>query len=165
MLIILEGADGSGKTTLRQKFSELGYMTKACIPHETIEWEVIRSTSNQIDVVLDRSVISDMVYRTVLRDEERWDISLREAVRLFSENTIVIHCKTNSQYEDSMQRGEDNITDKAIARKIDAFYDDFLHFLTVFTDIKLIKYNWQKDSFDELLKAIKKLHGGLLYGI
>ena len=155
MLIILEGADGSGKTTLRQKFADMGYITKACVPHEQIDWQEIWNAADTLDIVLDRSWISDAVYRTVQRDVKPWDAPLQQVINLFDSNTVIVYCKTKTQYKDSMLRGEDNITDVGMAKKISTFYDDFLHFISVFTDAKVIKFDWQNDTFNELLMNIK----------
>lgn len=164
MIIILEGADGSGKTTLanqlnyfypviridrhNQHLSKLYYLLKA-------------GDSNNIDFVIDRSFITDIVYRSVFKDEEDYGnktITLREMAEIL-ENAIVIYCKTNTSYADAKKRGEDNIVDAKTHKKICDCYDRIITFIKTRSNTKVITYDWRKMCFEKLVDELDNIGG------
>ena len=106
-IIILEGADGSGKTTLAQELrKDLGVYTwltssnskptESTQIEEVTRW--INSTPPSIVNIVDRHpLISEYVYGLVLRKNVRHDLSFREmALEIgFIQPTLLIHCHVN----------------------------------------------------------------------
>ena len=67
MLILLEGVDGSGKTTLFKQLQDKGINTEKSIgrkePFQYYKWLAISSKRGPF--VVDRSFLTELVYRTV----------------------------------------------------------------------------------------------------
>lgn len=161
MLIILEGVDGSGKTTLCSQLEGLG-ATKISID---------RGTKNQYGqyfysrmkyeptcdfLVTDRSFISDLVYR--LEDgKDRDDMTLMEMCSLLKNDTKIILCETETSFEDAMLRGEDNITDKKRSENIKYLYNLVITMFGKFQNIPVYKYNWKKQNIDDVINFIKEV--------
>ena len=76
-MIIIEGLDGVGKTTLVNYFVTKG-MEKHHFDYDVNNMDLyskyIRVLSGNLDVVLDRSFISEMVYGPVLRGKSKLDL-------------------------------------------------------------------------------------------
>ena len=161
MLIILEGVDGSGKTTLCSQLEELG----------AIKISINRGTKNQYRqyfcslmkyehvcdfLVTDRSFISDLVYR--LEDgKDRDDMTLMEMCSLLEKDTKIILCETETSFEDAMLRGEDNITDKKRSENIKYLYNLVIEMFSKFQDIPVYKYNWKKQNIGDVINFIKEV--------
>lgn len=157
MLIILEGADGSGKTTLMKQLLEKGYMCKKLLRNEgsgKVMQVYNEGTRKDRLLVIDRSFISDMVYRCN-DNKPREDVDAGDAIYILN-NSKIVYCKTYSQYEDSMARGEDNITSKEDARQIAKTYDLFMTFFRKYTDVKIFEYDWHCQDADDVVNFIQE---------
>ncbi len=153
MLILLEGADGSGKTTLCKQLKEFGFNVEPTVSRsETNQYEQWIKLINKGDAIIDRSFITDLVYRSV-DDEKAGNITLEQMCYLLKYCKIIL-CDTDSAFEDSMKRGENNITDKETATKIKDAYKLILTMLGKFTKAEVFTYNWKKQKFNEVIKFI-----------
>lgn len=153
MLIILEGADGSGKTTLANKLRKNNYtvIKDERHKHSAEDWRQWSISKNLY--ILDRSFISDMVYRCL--DGEHGAINIMDiAFCLINGNTKIILCETDTSFEDSMRRGEDNITDKKVSERIKQLYRDMIQMIQNFSTVKVLKYNWKQNQLAEVVSFI-----------
>lgn len=152
MIVFVEGADGAGKTTLVKQLGK--YYPTITVPRSADNldlWVNLDVYTMNYHLVTDRSPISDYAYR--LMDGEEGKYSMSQLLNLLKGNKV-IYCRTPTQWEDAMARGEDNITDPSNAAIIDATYE-FLMKLLNKEGVEIIEYNWKKDSLDELLAKIK----------
>lgn len=159
MIVFIEGVDGSGKTTLYNMLKECDYKTFTLNSHSTeiYDWLKLSVTSemyNQV-VITDRACfITDLVYRLVDKQPRR-GMSFQEMSEVLSNNVKIIYCKTNTSYDDAMQRGEDNITNKVKHRQISKMYDMIMDIFSIFGDIPILTYNWKKDKLSDVIKFIE----------
>ena len=147
MIIIIEGPDGSGKTTLANKIKDQTGYILLHRSHETDAGaaslfeeyaQVIKAGKN---CIMDRSWYSEMVYGPVMRDGS--DISFHqmyELERLLAKNgALVIHCTAPEAtlWKRCLKRGEDYVTTKDAFHKIcndfDALMYDVPHYVPVLT--------------------------------
>lgn len=153
MLILLEGADGSGKTTLCKQLKEFGFNVADPVDRaDTNLYEQWLKLINKGDAIIDRSFITELVYRTV-DGKETGDLNLEQMCYLLKYCKVIL-CETDSAFEDSIKRGEDNITDKETATKIKDAYKLILTMLSKFTKAEVFTYNWKKQKFNEVIKFI-----------
>lgn len=153
MLVLLEGADGSGKTTLCKQLKEFGFNVADPVNRdETNLYEQWLKLINKGDAIIDRSFITELVYRTV-DGKETGDLNLEQMCYLLKYCKVIL-CETDSAFEDSIKRGEDNITDKETATKIKDAYKLILTMLGKFTKAEVFTYNWKKQKFNEVIKFI-----------
>lgn len=129
--LIVEGVDGSGKSTLVKTLKE-----------------------NKLDAE-DRSFITDIVYR--LEDGQNpWSYVNMEDMARTLNNSVIVYCKNKYSFEKSMERGEDNITSKKRSNKLQKIYKYVMTFIRNYTRAIIFEYNWQSDDVNELIKNIKE---------
>ena len=155
MLILVEGADGSGKTTLVNQLVEYFTTLRINMGHDHIPDFYDNIIDMQEDIVLDRSFITDVVYRLALDDGKETDGINMFYMEHILRNSVVIYCKTATQFDDAKARGEDNITDLKTAQKISRYYDAVMKFINTRTSTHTIKYDWHLDTVEELVSTIK----------
>lgn len=157
MLILVEGADGSGKTTLVNQLGEYFPTMRINRNNNHIKELYDNLTCMNEDIVLDRSFITDVVYRLALDDGIGTDGLLLPQINEILNYSIVIYCKTKTQYDDAMNRGEDNVTDLATSVKISKYYDAVMSFINTRTITPVITYDWHKDTVQEIVDSIKQI--------
>lgn len=155
MLVILEGGDGSGKTTLCKTLVDCGAGKSDVYRNDNKAYDKYISYHITKDIIVcDRSFITDLVYR-LNDDKEREHMDLYEISDILTMRPIVIvHCETDTSFEDGMKRGEDNITDKLLADKIKDTYRIVMKMISKFTDAFVIKYDWHIDNINEIIRFI-----------
>ncbi len=104
MLIILEGADGSGKTSLatriRKDIDEYILLLRSSGPPRNIEQlatvvNFIRSCPPEIPLITDRNpLISESVYGPIIRGQCMHSLDVEGMATLF-QNAMIIHCRPN----------------------------------------------------------------------
>lgn len=138
MIIILEGPDGSGKTTLAEKLQkQTGYQLLHRVQPKTEEdkqrmmdeyVQVLRTGKN---CILDRSWYSEMVYGPIMRDHSVICYpQMYELERLAAKyGGLIIHCTApeNVLWKRCLRRGEDYITDRDTFHKICKGFDEIMH--------------------------------------
>lgn len=160
MLVILEGADGSGKTTLASKLENLGFSTIR-VPRSADlsgrDWRRILELSDMVNVVLDRSWITDIIY-TIENPVEHspWPISLQE-IASFMNGVLLIHCDSASAFENAVARGEDKINTIKRHNRIRDLYNDIIVMINAYCPTcEIIKYDYDDESaypyVEELIK-------------
>lgn len=171
MLVLVEGADGTGKTTLIKQLQEYGFMTLSKVIEDTgnknilnlgkigdynfevlESWEYCSKFFKKIYLV-DRSFISEIVYSIVLYRPtnlklESWITYLKNY------ETKVIHCVSDTAYDDAMRRGETHITDKRVHKKLELCYDTVIDVIRKFTYTNTFRYDYKKNDIKEVVKFI-----------
>ena len=157
MLILVEGGDGSGKTTLCNQLKDLGYKVVYIPRNEgTFDnwWRLARgSMRDGTTIICDRSFITDLVYRML--DDDMPNINLQNMLYILRYSKI-IYCETKTSFEDGMARGEDNIIDKNVAERIKQIYRLFLKMFEKFADVKVLKFDWQNMPFEHVTNFINQ---------
>ena len=136
MLVIFEGVDGSGKTTLIKKLKEIYHWKE-------IEWpgkqkdaktflEMVKQFRNEHEgeisdnkvYLMDRGGLGELIYGTL---ENRLDTDPDDYVDLVRlwEESVLVFCNNNQAYENAITRGEDGIAKDALMHKTitDAYLD------------------------------------------
>lgn len=157
MLILVEGADGSGKTTLVNQLSEYFPTLRINRSNDHIKEFYDNLTCMNEDIVLDRCFITDLVYRLALDDGIETDGINMFYMDCILRDSIVIYCKTVTQFDDAKSRGEDNITVLKTAQKISKYYDAVMKFINTRTSTHVIKYDWHFDTLEDLVSTIKDI--------
>lgn len=157
MLIILEGGDGSGKTTLCKQLVEAGAVANkieyGCKDYFNKYNDLI---NENVYNVVDRSFITDLVYR--LNDNKTRDVADLSGMSIILDALypypILIHCETETSFEDGMKRGEDNITNKEDAECIKVIYNLICKMIKKFTKTSVLKYNWKVNNVNDVIRFI-----------
>lgn len=160
MLILVEGADGSGKTKLVENLKKRGFKVEPTIPRnlssQGMRWNFLCLKSCELGrrhIIVDRSFISELVYRTFDGGKPYMSIAdMGQCLRLCK----IIYCETDTQYKDSMNRGEDNIVDEVSADKIKRLYRFYINMFQQFDKVPVFVYNWKKTDISEVSDFIKK---------
>lgn len=147
-LIIVEGADGTGKTTLVNKLVEQGAVLVPMIPRNVIDYDstlkLFATFANDMscDYVMDRSILTDVVYRYVTGGKPMNSLLQNVARTLSNYEAVIIHCVNGNYFERAMERGEDNITDKVTAKKIFDAYEFLMFVLSNYCKLTVVRYNY-----------------------
>ena len=138
MILIIEGPDGAGKTTLANKLREqTGFMLLHRSQPKTEEdkqrmmdeyLQVIKSNKN---CIMDRSWYSEMVYGPVMRDASviTYPQMYELERRLAKVGSLIIYCTApeNTLWSRCMNRGEDYITKREVLHEICKGYDTIMY--------------------------------------
>lgn len=138
MIIIIEGADGAGKTTLANTIQkQTGYMLlhrtqpKTAADKERMMSEYVEVIKAGKNCILDRSWYSEMVYGPVMRDASIISYPQMYALErmLAKHGAIIIHCtaKESTLWDRCQVRGEDYITKRDTFHKIYEGFNELMH--------------------------------------
>ena len=156
MLVILEGVDGSGKTTLCNQLKEKGIPIVTSVDRLSkfpyYEW--LKLVYKNTVSVVDRSFITELVYRTI-DGKNAGTMKLEDMCKILPLCKIVL-CETDSAFEDSMLRGEDNITNEKTSKQIQRTYQIITTMLSKFTSVKTFTYDWKHQTVDDVINFIFK---------
>lgn len=155
MLVLLEGVDGSGKTTLANELHKKNFkVVKSLDGQLPNQYELYKTIADSDEIVIfDRSFLSEVVYR--MHDKKKPNITLKQVVSLL-DNCKIIHCNTTTSYKDSMTRGEDNIIDEVVHNKIRKLYENLCILLTLFSNTKIFHYNYRIHKLNDVIKFIEE---------
>ena len=166
MIILIEGADGSGKSTLVNQLNVRGYFTFSIDdkskPSEEYRWKAIIASCEDNVAICDRcSFISDLVYR-ICDGKPRRGIDLYKIASIMRNDVAIVHCKTDSAFEDAMLRGEDNIVNSDSHNELEKCYDMILEMFRIFSGTDIFEYNWKKQNVSDVINFIE---GRKLYAV
>lgn len=159
MVILLEGADGAGKSTLYKKLQEklpVGYNFIKHLDRDKIGhhfWWKSKIESPYI-YVIDRGFVSELIYRPIKNDKIP-NISLNEFADLCNENLCIIYCKTEREFADMLYRGDDYINSEEYP-KVERYYDVLMNILKTFTYSNIVDYDWTNDNIDNLIDYLRR---------
>ena len=151
MIFIIDGADGSGKTTLAKRLSDItGYKYFHFSYPKTIEEKLNMVQNyrefikNNPNAILDRSWYSEMVYGPVMRGPSY--VSHRDMqdleLLLAKYGGLIIYCtdKPEVLWKRATERGEDYVTDYT---KFVAICEKFDEVLGVQHLVPVVKYDYK----------------------
>ena len=148
MIYIIEGPDGSGKTTLANTISkQTGYpiihrtQPKSQEEKDAMMAEYLHIIKTGRNVIFDRCWYSEMVYGRVMRDKSYIDYPQMYALEkaLTKHGALLIYCTgdKNILWQRATSRGEDYITSKETFVTICNEYNNVIkacpHFIPVVT--------------------------------
>lgn len=156
MLIIIEGNEGTGKTTLINNLEEhLPFVRlKYSKDVKNIELLLQFAANSEELFVADRSFVTDMVYR--IFDGKKGKMSLQSIGTICYSNVKIVMCDNDTGYEDAMKRGEKNITDKKDYDYITNTFYKIIRLLRSFTNIEIFQYDFHYTSVEEVVNFIKE---------
>ena len=154
-MIILEGPDGHGKSTLAEKLQQefdASIWTSGSPPKDTADI-VMRAKAVESyaasgeRLIIDRCpAISELVYGNVVRGDVQLPHAWRYIFKLVNYEVIFIYCKTTDPIH-SPKMGENpkhlakiNFHEEAIIKA----YDD------IFSDILCLEYDWRTNNIEDL---------------
>ena len=158
-LFIVEGADGTGKTTLVDKLVGQGMkllppVSRDCNCYDDLFSSWVSTTRDNGDWIMDRSIFTDVVYRYVLGGYSMRS-NIATILRMINKiDCTIIHCINNNYFYKAMERGEDYITDKVTAKKIYDAYDMLMFIISRYTTIPVIPYDYNCDIHKVELKRV-----------
>lgn len=151
MIIIVEGPDGSGKTTLAEKIArQSGYtllhrsQPKSEEEKRNMMAEYLHVIKSGKNVVMDRCWYSEMVYGPIMRDATCIDYpEMYELERLLcKKGAILIYCTDAPEvlWSRCQRRGEDYILDFSTHEAICKAYDKLMNVPHL---IPVVKYGYE----------------------
>lgn len=164
MLVILEGPDGSGKTTLANTLcEEYNFNNITPVPREWPEQfgtaaDLFRNLANDEKLyVMDRCFITEWIYRVVMYDKTP-TINLEQIVKLltyWSSNVYYVFCFNKNAYSNAINRGETYVATQSLHNEICKAYEFVYNTLNRFTDINLLEYDYTINSVKDLLDKLE----------
>lgn len=161
-MIILEGPDGTGKTTLA---NALAHKLNGMVMHAGFDkkWDIRQFHAAIITgawflenagcpVIIDRWALSEQIYGTVFRGGPAYDV--REMLRMAQDeyNPIFIYCRN----EDSIENHKRNLQQR------EEMYDDMSEVAPLYDELlhsgkwgKWMVYDYTKYNLDTYVKAIE----------
>lgn len=166
-LVVLEGPDGSGKTTLAEALGREGYEYAHCGAPEKPAFyyymDGLRST--QGPTVMDRFHVGSYVYGTAFRhmddlsDYERWTL---EGTVLGQGGVMIYTCPPAHVTAKNLERGPDNeeATIYEVPEKQLEIRQLYEHFMSRRTQLPLINYDYSSapNALEAVVANVKMLH-------
>lgn len=174
MIVILEGADNSGKSTLAKRLSQ---ETGLSVVHpggppaniadaivRCMEQNSLFMMSTDVDFIFDRvTCISDRIYRG--NSDYHKVFSLYQAAIAQAKNILVVYCNPSQErlrnFDDHvMQAHEDAAVVEHAKTNIDRIlkeYSDVMHDLSNHRHIKIVEYNFEIDEEGLDFMALRSL--------
>jgi thymidylate kinase len=162
MILLVEGPDGTGKSTLIDELvKNHNFVKQTGVPRDWFEqyenWRDFYAHCFTYfkDIVVDRCFISELVYRIVKKDYEP-NITLYAVIALLEQSNIkVIYCNTDNAYEFAKSRGESYVTSQDEFNEISTRYKHLFELLETFTEAKIYRYDWQFETVNDLVNKLK----------
>jgi thymidylate kinase len=170
MIIILEGPDGAGKSTLVKQLAQhfgdemvhtIHHGPYPNMPPEALCKTFFRSMTPALTfndtVIMDRSWLSEPIYGAIYRNGDiRVDLPRRRMLErvALSRGGVVIHCQPSFEA----------CANAFMARKDEEYLDDLTQLRQVYdeyetlglrTELPIVHYDYETDSFDEVLTGIR----------
>ena len=158
MLIIIEGNEGTGKTTLINQLAEKTPFIMVKYPKEIKNtYQMLDNFAKSDDLyILDRSFISDIVYRRL--DHKKGQMNLFQVGRLCGDNERrikIVFCRHHNAFNNAIARGENNIRVESVHKILDDEFFSIEELIKNFTDIEVFDYNYEYQNVDDVINFIK----------
>jgi thymidylate kinase len=172
MIVILEGPDGAGKTTLAETLRQRFSLNKGMVhivkhgPYTGVEPEQLcriyfRAMSQALTyddtVIMDRSWISEPIYGEVYRNgANRIDTARKRMLEraALSRGAVVIHCQPDFETcaETFEKRPNEEYLDDI--SQLEEVYNEY-ESLPLITSLPTVHYDYTRDTVDELLHKVE----------
>ncbi len=157
MLVIVEGIDGSGKTTLCNNLKTRGcevIRKERGDKNLSLEEMYYYLVTDKI-IVIDRAILTPWAYRIFDSTQlDADDYCFSEALRILA-NAKVIYCNNKNAYSWSMRRGETNIKSFDDSERLRNIYDVIIGTIKLYNLSTVFEYDFEKDSVEDVIKFIQ----------
>ena len=163
MLVIVEGIDGSGKSTLCENLKQKGYkiLRKERNDKQYGVTDMIRFQISPFKYVMDRALLTQWAYRLLDgKDLDKGDFDLIVTLRVLRESPV-IYCNCPTAFKYSMERGETNICTLEQREKLSQIYNFIIGTLRLYDITNIYEYNFEKQTVDDVLNFIKEVKDGI----
>ena len=157
MIIMVEGNEGTGKTTLINEISKSFPSIIVKYPKEVKNVFPFLQQLAQLshNIILDRSMITDLAYR--MWDHKPGQMTLEEIGKVLEwKNLKIIYCENDRAFENSIERGEDFITTKELHAQIDSNFRKVFALIEAFSNAKVLHYDYDYNDVDEVIDFLKR---------
>jgi hypothetical protein len=159
MLVIIEGIDGSGKSTLCEQLSNKGYtIVRKSRTDKNLTFREFRFLQFAKEkYVIDRALLTPWAYR--LLDNQQLDcddFSFKEIIT-FLEDSPIIYCNCSNAFVYAIKRGEENIDSISKSNKLRQIYDFIIGTLELYNAATIFKYDFEKQTVDDVINFIKEV--------
>lgn len=153
-VIVLEGSDGTGKTTLASTLSvQGGFAIEHSGPPEknSIDYYMDRIRAHGVSTVLDRWHGGSYIYGSVFRgmDDltpyERWQL---EGVAM-AQGAVMVYCNGPQKMDEAPADSDASIYE--VPAKQQAIRDHYETFVNSMTQLYVVKYDWTKTNALEMM--------------
>ena len=159
MIVIVEGADGSGKSTLCKQLQRYGYISlrRERSDKNFSASEFIKLCMSNDKYVIDRALLTPWAYRLLDKQPlNEDDFSLQTALYLL-QHSIVIYCNCPNAFANSIIRGEENITIESLHNKLCNNYKFIIDTLKLYNISTIFEYDFEKHSVEDVINFIKEV--------
>lgn len=167
MIVLVEGPDGAGKTTLINDLVNYSkYKTIKCIsttgvprdwPDQYRLWYELFTSMNTIVkdriYLIDRCFLSEIIYRTVMSDKKP-NIRLSDLTKLLEKADAIIYCNHDKAYDFAKKRGETYVTNETMHKQISHGYDIMMKVIDNFTNVEIINYDLTYKSIVDVYEEL-----------
>lgn len=159
MIVIIEGPDGTGKTTLAKQLTERGmiYHYRQRYNNYTTD-EMTQMMYDDKIHILDRSFLTTWVYRVTQNEPlDECDFSFEQTIDYMKSGKLkIVYCNYPYGFDAAIERGEDIITSYDIWNKLKRGYDFVANTIELFNLCPIYWYLWTMDTIDNVIKFIKE---------
>lgn len=157
MFVIVEGIDGSGKTTLCDSLKMRGcsVIRKERDDKNLSIEEIYYYLITDKIIVIDRAILTPWAYRIFDNTKlDADDFCFSEALKILA-NSKIVYCNNKNAYSWSMRRGETNIKSFDDSERLRNIYDVIVATIKLYNLSTVFEYDFEKDSVEDVIKFIQ----------
>lgn len=178
MIIIFEGPDGSGKSTIKAHIADMlkangikvfedgiknipTHPTKD--PYRISEKDLYKElklmANGDVVTLIDRGVISDIIYRLFDKYESVTTIGkFTKFLKQYGNKILIVYCNSSDpdRYDKMMKRGEDNPVAIEKYSLLSNIYELFFQQLEISVSPSIVRFDYARSkSFGEVYKTVE----------
>lgn len=158
MIILVEGNEGTGKTTLineiikKKPFVYVKY-TKEIPNTDELYNTLLRCDDN---IIFDRSFITDMVYRCWDGKKPQTTLDMIGFLLSHKDRFKIIFCHNDNSFKNAKLRGEDFITTQEIHDIIETHFKVIQRLIELYTEVPCYSYDYDYNSVEDVIEFLRK---------